>query len=491
LAPAVPYAIRGVNWSPASITTPGGAPPVRRPEFGQWYRADIPLMKAMNVNTVRFFLDPGVPADSGLAVPGLRVLDELYRNRIMAILTVDDGTNDVNRIPMVVQHYRNHPAVLLWSIGSEWNINRYFGKFSTVDAAALATEQAAQLVKQADPGGHPVVSSYGTLVNKPNRWETYVTSTCPSIDVWSFNEYRGIGFSRLFDQWRLVSGKPMFVGEYGIDAWNSTNSAEDQATHAQWVKELWDDTARNLSADDPNDVALGATVFEWNDEWWKAGASGVQDTSIQWTPEGFPDQAVSEDWWGVVTIDRVPRQLHSTLTGPFASGYAPPAASPTVTYRAVSEDPIYAKFWENGSQMYTGAGASLDGGRGFNIAAIDLTTGRLRDPIQRFDTWATRDSGSQHLAMIAYLDGVANGTLLLIAVGDEAGLNNFDSCTFLPYPWVPQVKSTLQALGSTQIGSYCYRDQWAMITVKGEGSARSEQLGHGASASTQETFTIP
>jgi len=162
LAPAVPWVIQGVNWAPASPTTNTSSNDrdnvtVRRPEFGQWYVTDIPLLKSMHVNTVRLFMDPGVPGDANIAVSGQTILDELYRNGIMVIMTVDDGNNTVPRIPAAVDYYKNHPAILMWSLGSEWNINRFWkpDQFPTVDAAAVAIESAAQLVKQHDTG-HPV-----------------------------------------------------------------------------------------------------------------------------------------------------------------------------------------------------------------------------------------------------------------------------------------------------------------------------------------------
>jgi hypothetical protein len=317
---------------------------------------------------------------------------------------------------------------------------------------------------------------------------------------WSFNEYRGPGFNRLFDQWAFVSGKPMFLGEYGIDAYSTTLGAEDQATHAQVVKGLWDEIARNLSADDASRVALGGALFEWNDEWWKAGNDFGQDAQVGWTPEGFPDQAASEEWWGIVRLNRTARQLYTTLTSAFASGYVPPAATQTRVYRAVSQLG-YAKLWENGSQMYIGRGASIDGGRGFNIAAINPSTGRLYDHpqaqfdgIQRFDTWASRSLGTAGLLMLDYLNSLPNGTILLIAVADEAGLNNFSSCTFQNLTWVTDVRNAMQALGSTQLNSYCYNYNWAMITIKGQGVALHEALTHyntSGGAQTQATIQLP
>jgi hypothetical protein len=507
LAPRTPYVIRGVNWSPAgSDTDTDGRPSTRRPEFGKWYLTDIPLIAAMNANTVRTFMDLGLPGDrdrnGNPLVDGLRILDEFHRHGIMVIMTVDDSTNDTVRLERAVARYKDHPAILLWSLGSEWSINRYFDRFSTENAAAVATEHAAQDVKQID-SVHPVASSYGTIVKKPDDVERYVNEVCPTVDVWSLNEYRGPGFSRLFQEWGSISGKPMFLGEFGIDAYDSVHGREDQTTHALWVQGLWDEIARNLSADDPARIALGGVVFEWNDEWWKSSPRDVQDVG-GWNPPGFPDATASEDWWGIATVGREPRQLHGALGTAFSPGYVPPPAGPTITYQAISRHIVkpdhtlvdHAEFWENGAQMYLGLGASMDGGRGFNVAAVDPATGRLRDSIKRFDTWHSRQSGAAMTDMIAYLDDLPDGTLVLIAIGDEAGLNNFSACSFLSFDWVQEGLQRLEALGSMQIRQYCYGDMWSMIAIKGQGVALGESLVHEvplttAAAVSSATIEIP
>jgi hypothetical protein len=491
--------IRGINWSPASRdTNTSSADPnnsmIRRREFGKWYMSDIPLMRAMNANVVRTFMDLGLPGDPGVTVDGRLILDEFHRHGIMVIMTVDDAINDLARAERVVEYYRDHPAILAWSLGSEWSINRYFGHAATVDDAAQRTEVAALLVKDLDPP-HPVVSSYGTILDKPNAIETYVSTTCPSVDIWSVNEYRGAGFTRLFEQWAFISGKPMFVAEYGIDAYDTGQDAEDPITQGDWVLRLWNEIERNLAATGPDGTALGGTLFEFNDEWWKTPPHRTQDSG-GWSPPGFPDGMASEDWWGIVTIDRIPRLAYEQLASAFEPGHVPPPEPGTRTYQAISRFPVHAELWENGAQMYVGRGAAIDGGRGFNIAAIDPTTGRLRDPIMRFDTWGTRSIGSAMTEMIDYLDEVPDGTILLIAVGDEAGLNGFDSCTFLGagHPWVEEGLQVLEGLGSELIRSYCYRDQWSMIAVKGQGVALGEALARyddRGSAASEATIVLP
>jgi hypothetical protein len=168
LAPAAPYLIRGVAWSPAgrntntSTSDPNNAA-VRRPEFGIWAGTDIPLIRDMHVNTVRTFIDTGLDAT------GTSVLDQLYSNGIMVVMTVDDSINNLTRVQQAVTFYKDHPAVLAWMLGSEWNINRYFGVASSVANAAQRTETAAALIKSLD-ANHPVMTSYGDIdINDPGR----------------------------------------------------------------------------------------------------------------------------------------------------------------------------------------------------------------------------------------------------------------------------------------------------------------------------------
>ena len=61
----------------------------------------------------------------------------------------------------IVELYKNHPAILMWSLGNEWNLeyNKYYG-YPTVTEAAIATNEAARLIKQSDPN-HPVSSCIG------------------------------------------------------------------------------------------------------------------------------------------------------------------------------------------------------------------------------------------------------------------------------------------------------------------------------------------
>lgn len=328
LGTAAPYTVTGVNWSPASRGTnttpfdPNNAD-VRRPEFSIWAPTDVPLMKGMNVNTVRLYIDPGFDN------VGRAVLDQLYSNGIMVIMTVDDAINNETRAEQAVSFYKNHPAILMWMLGSEWNINHYFqpNKFPSVLDAALATEHAAKRIKMLD-ANHPVATSYGEIDIPADGLRladtlNYVQNICTSVDVWSLNIYRGNTFGNLFSQWASISGKPMFIGEFGTDAFRSTTTtnppqgAVDETMQAEWNISLWNDIAMNLSAKDASRMALGGLVFEFNDEWWKVPPPGSQQPNGFALAGGHPDGFANEEFFGSVTIDRVPRQVYSVLTAAF------------------------------------------------------------------------------------------------------------------------------------------------------------------------------
>jgi hypothetical protein len=328
LQPAASYAIRGVNWSPASRgtnTTPSDPnnANARRTEFFNWYQRDIPLLKQMNINTVRVYLDLGI---DNFDTQVKSILDMLNANGIMVILTADGAVNDLNRINQVVPLYKNHPALLMWILGSEWNLNRYFGVASSVLDAAQRTQAAAMLTKSLDTN-HPVSTSYGEIdINQSGLQladtQNYVNNICTAVDAWGLNIYRGITFGNLFSQWQFITSKPMFLGEFGADAFQSSelsscpSGSTSETAQANWNLSLWKQIFSNLSAANSANNTLGGCVFEWNDEWWKVPPPGSQQTCGV-PSNGQPDGFSNEEYFGLVDIDRNLRQAYMTMQAAF------------------------------------------------------------------------------------------------------------------------------------------------------------------------------
>jgi Interleukin-like EMT inducer/Putative binding domain, N-terminal/Glycosyl hydrolases family 2, TIM barrel domain len=496
-----PYIIRGVAWSPATAATTDNNNS-RRTAFASQASTDAPLIAGMNANTVRTYLEPSLDA------AGLMVLDQLYSKGIMVILTVDGATNDMPRLQETVNFYKNHPAVLMWLLGNEWNINLYYGTASSVADAAQRTQNAAALIKTLDTN-HPVASSLGDIdINETGKrlsdTQHYVNDICTSVDVWGINVYRGSNFGTLFGQWQSIATKPMFIGEFGTDAFHTTNyppltcplsGIVDEAAQASWNLNLWNDLYWNLSALYPNKVALGGTLFEWNDEWWKVAPAGSQQNcGHDKTPGGHPDIVSNEEYYGLVDIDRNPRQVYNLMQAAFDAAYQPPAT--TLPFKAVSAGGLFgnfAQFLKDNVSFYRKSGGG-GGGRGFNVAVIDPCTRDVLQPVRNFDTWGSRDSGVDRKALVDFLNSLPNGAIILIAVGDEAGLNNFpetDGCSHLERPWITECFQTLEGLGSQQIRNYCYRGSWAMISIKGQSTALAEQLSNNGEVSVHVSVAAP
>ena len=144
------------------------------------------------------------------------------------------------------------------------------------------------------------------------------------------------------------------------------------------------------------------------------------------------------------------------------------AAAETVEFTVSSS---FAVRFERNHVVFYERGGGGGGGRGFTVAAVDSAsvTGNIIN-VRTFDTWLLHCT--EHDRLAAFLDGFPLGTLLLIAVGDEAGLVA-DACS-------ERTRRALEVLGSTQIRSYRFRNKWAMIAIKGEGKAITEGLSSAA-----------
>jgi hypothetical protein len=146
-APA-PFDIRGISWSPAER----GA---GFPDGGAYLRAadrDLPLMRAANINTVKTYL-----------AVDRAVLDKVLAQGMVAIVTVLARSGD--DFASSVESLRDHPAVLMWLIGNEWNYNRLYDTCALEACYARVAEVAAR-IKQIDDK-HPVATSFAPTGELP------------------------------------------------------------------------------------------------------------------------------------------------------------------------------------------------------------------------------------------------------------------------------------------------------------------------------------
>jgi glycosyl hydrolase family 2 len=289
-----PFYIRGVCYNPV----PRGATHPAGVDFAGLTPLDIPLLAQAGVNVIRTYVPlTDVAVLDALYAAGIRVIDGIF---VAGDTTTDAVVSSVNAL-------KDHPAILMWSLGNEWNYNGLYVGLSLEDARARINEVAAAL-RAADPS-HPIATLYGELPTADT------VLAMPDIDVWGINAYRGITFGMLFSDWAALSDKPMFVSEYGADAYNSTTGMYDPASQALAVGDL----TREIRA--AGGRVLGGTLFEWADEWWKVSGGSPSVQEVGGTAPGggpYPDGTFNEEWWGLVDIDRTPRAAYQSLSDALA-----------------------------------------------------------------------------------------------------------------------------------------------------------------------------
>jgi hypothetical protein len=380
-----PYVMKGINWQPATYapstpSNPSGCFFNDPTDFNAWlqsqfaayYATDIPLIQQLNANTVRIF-SPLAPD----AQTSKQILDAFYEAGIMVIMTVVESAGDITSGQYLtsVQQVMNHPAILMWSIGNEWNLNLYYSSYGSASAATTATEAAALAIKGID-SNHPVSSSLGDIFSitvsscsggDPNSTIPVIVSNVPDVAIWGLNVYRGQSFYNLFQQWTssATATKPFFIGEFGVDSFYTTQfslplatqtacgpnnnealvtqGSEDQMTQSAWDLGLWQEIQGQLSAFNAQLPCVGGNVFAFNNALWEVGdynvgLGGLTTTCNNTTPnpDGFwlpgesPDNVTNEEYFGIVNADRSPKIAYVNLAN-FYQGLAP-ITTPTISY---------------------------------------------------------------------------------------------------------------------------------------------------------------
>ena len=122
-----------------------------------------------------------------------------------------------------------------------------------------------------------------------------------------------LGLSSAIDELASQTDKAMYISEAGADSFNSNSNSENEAEQAQATEIILNKIIEN------SDLCIGVTLFEFCDEWWKAGNPEIQDVG-GWAPNssGVPyDGSPNEEYWGIVNIDRTKKKAFDTVKARF------------------------------------------------------------------------------------------------------------------------------------------------------------------------------
>lgn len=288
-----PVHLKGVAWNPVGK---GGTQSSL--DFAGFVEQDAKLMAEAGINAVRTYAP----------ITDTAVLDALWARGIWVLNSVySNGGSEASSVVEAVEAVKDHPALLMWTIGNEWNYN---GLYVDMDfqASVDRLKEVAATIKEHDTS-HPIACVYGELDGLKDA-----DGQLTDVDVWGINAYRGISFGKLFDDYAAISGKPMFLGEYGADAFNAKTEAEDTESQAKATRELTEELVAHSSVS--GGASIGGFVFEFADEWWKDSEGSPSEHDVGGTAPGggpYPDGVFNEEWWGLVDIDRKPRPALAAL----------------------------------------------------------------------------------------------------------------------------------------------------------------------------------
>lgn len=267
------------------------------------YMSDIP---AAGGNTIRTWGEDGLGA----------VLDEAQRNGLMVIAGLwvpherhgfdysDEKAvkKKLDDFRTVVAKYKNHPALLMWGIGNEYNLqwhNRLVWKF---------VNDTSKMIHETD-GNHPTM----TVLAGVSQPEIYLLTTlAPDVDILGINGYGGLnGFISELKRSSWV--KPWIVSEWGpVGYWEvSTTSWGAPIEPATGIKS--DQFREHQKSFTEEPACIGACIFFWG---WK------QERTHTWfglyLPDGRPletRETISTIWTGKIPVDRAVRVEGITAEG--------------------------------------------------------------------------------------------------------------------------------------------------------------------------------
>lgn len=292
---------------------------------------DFSLLNGMGVNTIRTWDKVTLKLLDKAQAHGLKVIAGFWVDYGLDFSNARVRAKLIKEFEEYVKKFKNHPAVLFWAIGNESNY-KVSGQEQLKAMYSLFNEMAGRAHQLEGGSFHPVSIVNGDLVNLGNPLYTSDDAHLPNIDLWGINVYRGKSFGSLFKEYQRLSQKPLWIAEYGADAYNNKEEREDQKTQADWAGNLWDEIVQNNSYNsNAAPVCVGASIMSFTDEYWKANgewkaSAGSQETGGMSSLGGAPDNFKNEEWWGLFAIadqgknpdQRFPRKVVNILRNRFS-----------------------------------------------------------------------------------------------------------------------------------------------------------------------------
>jgi hypothetical protein len=289
---------------------------------------DMPLLKAMGVNTIRIFsaIPPKWVEYIYVKYGIYTVINDLFGRYGVSVngrwYPQTDYSDKHTRQVLIEQAkktaltYKTTRGVLMYMLGNESNYglvwsgsnieNLPMGEQNAVKAGYLYSlfEEAMAAVKDIDPL-RPV-----GIINGDAQYIDLIKELCPSLDVLGVNVYRGYqAFDSFYENMAKTLDKPIVFTEAGADAFNAISKQEDQFSQMVYFKSQWKEIYQQAYGKGRYGNIIGAFVFEWMDEWWKhyqVKDLSIHNTTGTWANAGYDRDYMpgidnmDEEWFGIV-----------------------------------------------------------------------------------------------------------------------------------------------------------------------------------------------
>jgi hypothetical protein len=278
------FIVEGVAFSPMPI---GGKPLTK-----EVYDRSIVWLKYLNANTVRTYSGVDKYFLQQAGINNIRVIVSFWVNLDLDLSLPEVRQKIVDDFGAMVFDLKDYPGVLMWNIGNEQNYSSTPNNGNSPYWYSLVQELAIAAYKAEGEKYHPVCISNGSLYNIGNIGMKANDASLSYVDLWGSNAYEQ-NFTAFFTTYRTKSLKPIVITEFGIDALNNVSKTEYETVQAYFDSTNW------MQMRSANDVCVGATVFEFTDEWWKAGDPNSHDYG-GYATSAHPDGYSNEEWWGII-----------------------------------------------------------------------------------------------------------------------------------------------------------------------------------------------
>lgn len=323
------FMINGMNWDYIPIGT--------NYNYSLWKQSDdvikaaldteMSLLKNMGVNVIRQYtgIQPkwiqyihdkyGIYTmlnhsfgRYGLTLNGSWVPNTEYSNPLTREILLKETTK-------MVEEYKNTPGVLLFLLGNENNYGLFWDgaetenipmedRKSTIRSKDMYKlfNDAVVAMKKIDKS-HPIAICNGDLL-----FLDTIAEECKDIDILGLNMYRGVSFGDAFQRVKEKIDKPIVFTEFGADAFNVLENAEDQKSQAFYMVGNWKEIYENAAGIGKAGNSIGGFTFQFSDGWWKYGQTknlDVHDDNASWSNGGYINDFIkgqnnmNEEWFGI------------------------------------------------------------------------------------------------------------------------------------------------------------------------------------------------